>query len=205
MEGETVDIPINQPGKAKRAQSAMEYLMTYGWAILIIAVVLAALFQLGVFSGIGAPTFCIAQAGFSCQSLTFNANINNAYTEPSFTINFSTSSYGWTQVYLAVVPIGQPLTNTNTMIADYIVDKNDFYHWGLTCGFYYGPIASLSQYHPVSAIIYGTPSVCPAGSGKIGTHVTGAIWAIYTPNNGGSTATNVLIEVATFGATATQS
>jgi hypothetical protein len=34
-----------------RAQSAMEYLMTYGWAILIIAVVLGVLFQLGVFSG----------------------------------------------------------------------------------------------------------------------------------------------------------
>lgn len=32
-------------------QSAMEYLMTYGWAILIISVVLGALFQLGVFSG----------------------------------------------------------------------------------------------------------------------------------------------------------
>jgi multidrug efflux pump subunit AcrB len=34
-------------GKASaKAQSAMEYLMTYGWAILIISVVLAALFQL---------------------------------------------------------------------------------------------------------------------------------------------------------------
>ncbi len=33
-----------------RLQSAMEYLMTYGWAILIIAVVLGALFQLGVFN-----------------------------------------------------------------------------------------------------------------------------------------------------------
>jgi len=38
-------------GKASaKAQSAMEYLMTYGWAILIIAVVLGALFQLGVFN-----------------------------------------------------------------------------------------------------------------------------------------------------------
>ncbi len=46
------------------AQSAMEYLMTYGWAILIIAVVLAVLFQLGVFSGGNfAPR---AQAG-ACQ------------------------------------------------------------------------------------------------------------------------------------------
>ncbi len=33
-----------------RLQSAMEYLMTYGWAILIIAVVLGALFQLGIFN-----------------------------------------------------------------------------------------------------------------------------------------------------------
>ena len=33
-----------------RLQSAMEYLMTYGWAILIIAVVLGVLFQLGVFN-----------------------------------------------------------------------------------------------------------------------------------------------------------
>ena len=34
-----------------KSQSAMEYLMTYGWAILIIAIVLGALFQLGVFNG----------------------------------------------------------------------------------------------------------------------------------------------------------
>ena len=37
--------------KSARLQSAMEYLMTYGWAILIIAVVLGALFSLGVFNG----------------------------------------------------------------------------------------------------------------------------------------------------------
>ncbi len=35
---------------AFRLQSAMEYLMTYGWAILIIAVVLGALFELGFFN-----------------------------------------------------------------------------------------------------------------------------------------------------------
>ena len=34
----------------KKSQSAMEYLMTYGWAILIIAIVLVALFQLGIFN-----------------------------------------------------------------------------------------------------------------------------------------------------------
>ncbi|MEM3247643.1 MAG: LamG-like jellyroll fold domain-containing protein [Candidatus Micrarchaeaceae archaeon] len=34
----------------QKSQSAMEYLMTYGWAILIIAVVLGALYSLGVFN-----------------------------------------------------------------------------------------------------------------------------------------------------------
>jgi hypothetical protein len=33
------------------AQSALEYLLTYGWAILIIAIVVAVLFYIGIFSG----------------------------------------------------------------------------------------------------------------------------------------------------------
>ncbi len=64
-------------GKKKgdmKAQSAMEYLMTYGWAILIIAVVLAALFELGVFNGSNlAPQACIAEAGFQCTNLVYNS------------------------------------------------------------------------------------------------------------------------------------
>jgi hypothetical protein len=34
----------------KKAQTALEYLMTYGWAILIVIIVGAALYSLGVFS-----------------------------------------------------------------------------------------------------------------------------------------------------------
>jgi len=52
-------------GKASaKAQSALEYLMTYGWAILIISVVLAALFQLGVFNPM---TFAPKAPPGSCQ------------------------------------------------------------------------------------------------------------------------------------------
>ncbi len=57
------------------AQSAMEYLMTYGWAILIIAVVLAALFELGVFNGSNlSPQACIAQSGFVCKNPVYTSN-----------------------------------------------------------------------------------------------------------------------------------
>ena len=42
---------VSRKGALKtKSQSAMEYLMTYGWAILIIAVVLGALYYLGVFN-----------------------------------------------------------------------------------------------------------------------------------------------------------
>ncbi len=61
---------------AKRSQSAMEYLMTYGWAILIIAVVLAALFSLGVFSSpnVSAVSSCVTQPGYGCTGLTLASN-----------------------------------------------------------------------------------------------------------------------------------
>ncbi|MCL4399276.1 hypothetical protein M1293_02090, partial [Candidatus Parvarchaeota archaeon] len=34
----------------KKSQSALEYMMTYGWAILIIVIVAAVLYSLGIFS-----------------------------------------------------------------------------------------------------------------------------------------------------------
>ncbi len=58
-----------------KLQSAMEYLMTYGWAILIIAVALGALYGLGVFSpGRFLGSQCLLPAGFSCPSLSMSSN-----------------------------------------------------------------------------------------------------------------------------------
>lgn len=65
---------IRNPNKRK-AQSAMEYLMTYGWAILIVAVVIAALFALGLFNGGAAtPSVCIAQPGYTCTNPSYSNN-----------------------------------------------------------------------------------------------------------------------------------
>jgi uncharacterized protein (UPF0333 family) len=50
-----------------KAQSAMEYLMTYGWAILIVIVVIAALYAMGVFTpkaGGGTCSPCFAKFAF---------------------------------------------------------------------------------------------------------------------------------------------
>ncbi|MGC8680302.1 MAG: hypothetical protein ACP5T6_03325, partial [Candidatus Micrarchaeia archaeon] len=49
-------------------------LMTYGWAILIIAIVLAILFKLGVFSGANLTgTSCLGAPGFSCSDPVLSA------------------------------------------------------------------------------------------------------------------------------------
>jgi hypothetical protein len=53
----------------------MEYLMTYSWAILILAVVLGALFTLGLFSPNSfLNTQCLLPAGLQCQSAFLASN-----------------------------------------------------------------------------------------------------------------------------------
>ncbi len=51
----------------RKAQSAIEFLMTYGWAVMIILAVVAILFIIGVFSPMGlAPNSCVLPSGLSC-------------------------------------------------------------------------------------------------------------------------------------------
>src|SRR5271156_5026084 len=68
---------LRQPSKNRKAQSAMEYLMTYGWGILIIAVVLGALFSLGVFNGNSLGTACVAASGYYCQTPIYSHTTGN--------------------------------------------------------------------------------------------------------------------------------
>ena len=44
--------------RERKGQAAMEYLMTYGWAILIVIIVVAALWAFGVFQVPSAPVAC---------------------------------------------------------------------------------------------------------------------------------------------------
>ena len=74
----------------------MEYLMTYGWAILIVIIVAAALYALGVFnpqtyvgsaatgfSNLGAPS----EYAFAGTSNTFTLVLKNAKTGSMITVN----------------------------------------------------------------------------------------------------------------------
>ncbi|MBD3261895.1 MAG: hypothetical protein GF334_09565 [Candidatus Altiarchaeales archaeon] len=49
--------------KDRKGQGAMEYLMTYGWAILVVMIVGIVMWQLGIFGG--GPVGSCSMAGFS--------------------------------------------------------------------------------------------------------------------------------------------
>jgi hypothetical protein len=54
---------------SKKAQAAMEFIMTYGWAILVVLVAIAALAYFGVLSpGQFLPERCQLPAGLYCKS-----------------------------------------------------------------------------------------------------------------------------------------
>jgi len=84
----------------KKAQSAMEYLMTYGWAILIVAVVLGALFELGVFSSASLlGTSCVASSGFLCS--------NPVLSGSSLTLTLGQyTGTNWNTATFCIVPSG---------------------------------------------------------------------------------------------------
>ncbi len=103
----------------------MEYLMTYGWAILIIAVVLGALFQVGVFSGIGTPR---AQPG-NCQVVKVGTGITQTISlagecqgqEPEYVASFT--GYDSTVNDSVSGPLNQQAVTSITITA-WVVPKN---------------------------------------------------------------------------------
>ena len=56
----------------KKSQAAMEYLMTYGWAILVVLIVFGALIFMGALRFMAlVPEKCIAPSGFICESVSY--------------------------------------------------------------------------------------------------------------------------------------
>src|SRR3989338_2510492 len=54
--------------RGRKAQTVMEFLLTYGWAILVVLIVLSALFYLGVFET-ETPEVCFIEAPFICKDM----------------------------------------------------------------------------------------------------------------------------------------
>ncbi len=77
-----------------KSQSAMEYLMTYGWAVLAIAIVIIALFQLGVFGGNNLTPHSTAGACQAVHTAAGSSLAGQCNTGlPKFVAQFKNPSY----------------------------------------------------------------------------------------------------------------
>ena len=68
------------PMRPKKSQAAMEFLMTYGWTILVIMIIIAVLYGMGIFD-IKTPNTCFTPEPYKCLDVkgtgaTFTALIS---------------------------------------------------------------------------------------------------------------------------------
>lgn len=167
-----------RPSHMRKAQSAMEYLMTYGWAILIIAVVLAALFSLGVFSG-GANlgTACIASSGFLCSQMSYSHTTGLI----SLTLGQNTGQE-WYTANVMFVPQGVSMTNG---VPSWFVAASGSYAGTNT-------MAVITNWVSGQQLSLNTNTVAPYSNSQqlastnpmaptaVGASTGGAIWVAYT-------------------------
>ncbi len=145
-----------------KAQSAMEYLMTHGWAVLIIAVVLVALFALGLFSinpATNANT-CVPISGYECASPV----LDHATGDIVATIGQS-SGTDWTTVNLIFVPSGTAISS----VAGLFTAGNE----ATVPGGLKSQVGQLVKI-PANVMLSGAPQL------SVGQSVSGTIWAQYT-------------------------
>ena len=113
-----------------RSQSAMEYLLTYGWTILIIAIVVIALFQLGL---IGGPNLSSKATAAACQVVkTVQGSVLAGQCNgewPQFVAQLSGSSS------ISVTPVQMPISGTSRTITGWVYPTSETGNHGI---FYYG-------------------------------------------------------------------
>jgi len=147
----------------------MEYLMTYGWAILIIAVVLSVLFSLGLFNGSNlSNNVCIAYPGYLCSGAIYDHSNANIIVDVG-----QSTGVDWTSANFVFVPQGTPFSSGLPEIEFNSSPANtELAATGLLSG------SSSILYLPVNSV---QPNV------NVGTAILGSIWVeyYYTVSAGG--------------------
>ena len=151
-----------------KAQSAMEYLMTYGWAILIISVVLAALFQLGVFNPM---TFAPKAPPGSCQVFRPNGPYTTQFINlegvcsgelPQYVAQFNGNFLNNITISLPAIA---PSTGSSISIALWVDPVTTSNFGGVVIGAPRQQIGWATEYAPDGAHwIYNSNYLAPGGS-----------------------------------------
>jgi hypothetical protein len=171
---------LNFTVKSKRSQSALEYMMTYGWAILIIVIVAVILYSMGIFNPSSSVTF--TSSGFSpftvssslCNNLGYkiaiiagpipnNANyitINKVFVTSATGANTTTASYALTN------PVTLKSGQSTTILIPNVACNSANIHYSLSAKIQYSYTASTLGLQTINTTgtvagtsITGKPSV----------------------------------------------
>ena len=166
-----------------KLQSAMEYLMTYGWAILVIAIVLVALYALGVFNGSAfLHPSCIAASGYICTNQTAvtetGANAGNLLVGLTFGQNGGSTVYN---AILSLAPQSAGATSSGFPVASSLSSNTNM--CSSSSGGNCALVAGGEQ-----QVYFQVPGPEFTSGNSIGSQFSGYIWLNYStsqnpPNN----------------------
>ena len=125
--------------RTKKAQAAMEFLMTYGWAILVVLAAIAALAYFGVLSPDRfLPEQCTLPSGAACLDFTAGGNT----TDPLFTLRIQNSAgFDMSTVAVNLIPqAGSCTADTQSALVDGGVYNFQVQCTGQTAGKFKGDI-----------------------------------------------------------------
>jgi hypothetical protein len=155
-----------------RQQSAIDFVVTYGWAFIIIAVALYAISASNVFNSGLVPPSCYAASSFSCGDISLSHN-------GILTVSLTQATGGTVTITgagcaTAANTTGQAPATGNTKIQSYTVASQYYPNSALSSGLviYSGSTGILQVY-------------CYGGAGgiyttSVGSTVSGYLWINYT-------------------------
>ncbi len=145
--------------KGFKFQSAMEYLVTYGWAILIIGIVIYILYGLGVLTGAPQASSCSPKEGYVCSVPILSHITGNAIMKVS-----QSSGTDWVAANFMFVPTG---TASTSVQGDFKDPNEDIVTTGLASG------QSITINIPVNTMLTSTAPII------VGQTYSGSLWAMY--------------------------
>ncbi|MFA6036009.1 MAG: hypothetical protein WC759_03555 [Candidatus Micrarchaeia archaeon] len=136
--------------RRSRGQAALEFLSSYGWAILVIAIVLVALAWLGIFNVANkTPDRCTMQGGLECNSAVLRTGlqltefkVTNRLTQPIYVCGLKCTN----NPDKAVVPISSCAGTGAKIASGEKVDVIGQLPSALTCTDYFAGSTSSGRY-----------------------------------------------------------
>ena len=179
--------------RAKRVQAAVDFMLSYGIAFIVIFIAISVIYKTGILSSALIPVSCSSSPGFSCSQYAINA------TTGVLTLTFAQATGG------TITINGYACANQPNTLGDkpeygniYVTNALAYYPGN------YDPSNVLNQINPMQTTspetlkmnCYNSPS--GIAKGQVGNAFFGYIWLNYTTPGYGKTVQQVAAITAKY-------